>query len=197
MAHDVQVTWAAVILTGGGAQRLGGVDKASLELEGRTLLDRALAAVDAAAEVVVVGPETPTARGVRFVRESPAGGGPLAGLAAGVAALEPGHDLVVVVAVDMPHVDAHTVSRLLAAAHGVDAAWLTDPAGRRQLAGVVRPGLVPAPDDARGAAMRSLMDTGQSRDVPAVGAEAEDIDSWDDLARLRGEPPDESDGRRT
>jgi molybdopterin-guanine dinucleotide biosynthesis protein A len=195
------VTWAAVILTGGRGERLGGTDKASLELGGRTLLDRALGAVEGAAEVVVVGPETATPRPVTFTREAPAGGGPLAGLAAGVAALEPGHDLVVVVAVDMPHVDARTVTRLLAAADGVDAAWLTDRDGRRQLAGVVRPALVPAPDDAGGVPMRRLMDAGQSRDVPAVGAEAEDVDSWDDLARLRHDrtypPPEQSDGSRT
>jgi molybdopterin-guanine dinucleotide biosynthesis protein A len=197
MAHDVQMTWAAVILSGGGGRRLGGADKASLELGGRTLLERALGAVSGAAEVVVVGPESDTAPAERFVRESPAGGGPLAGLAAGVAALEHDHDLVVVVAVDMPHVDAGTVARLLAAALGVDAAWLTDATGRRQLAGAIRPTLVPSPADAHAAPMRTLMEIGDSKDVPAVDEEAADVDSWEDLARLRREPPDEPTGVRT
>jgi molybdopterin-guanine dinucleotide biosynthesis protein A len=183
MAHDVQVTWAAVILTGGRGQRLGGADKASLELGGRTLLDRALAAVDGAAEVIVVGREV--------------GGGPLAGLAAGVDTLEREPDLVVVLAVDMPHVDADTVARLLDAAEGVDAAWLTDADGRRQLAGALRPSIVPRPSDAQGAPMRTLMDIGGSRDVPAVGDEAADIDTWDDLTRLRREPPDDPTRVRT
>jgi molybdopterin-guanine dinucleotide biosynthesis protein A len=48
---------------------------------------------------------------VTFARESPAGGGPLAGLAAGVTALEGHHEWVVVLAVDMPHVGADTVAR--------------------------------------------------------------------------------------
>jgi molybdopterin-guanine dinucleotide biosynthesis protein A len=197
MAHDVQMTWAAVILTGGGGRRLGGADKASLELGGRTLLDHALAAVDGAAEVAVVGPTSDTHEGVRFVREDPVGGGPLAGLAAGVAALEHDHDLVVVVAVDMPHVDADTVRRLRLAADGVDAAWLTDANGRRQLAGALRPSLVPSPAEAHAAPMRTLMEVGSSRDVPAVGEEAADVDTWGDLARLRREPPDDPTRVRT
>jgi molybdopterin-guanine dinucleotide biosynthesis protein A len=189
MPHDGAVTWAAVILTGGRAQRLGGTDKAALEHRGRTLLAHALAAVEGAAETVVVGPDSPTPRPVTFAREAPPGGGPLAGLTAGVAALEAEHEWVVVLAVDMPHVGPDTVARLLAAAEDGDASWLTDEAGRRQLAGVVRPSLVPDPPAADGAPMRILMSAGNVRDVPAVGAEADDVDSWDDLARLRGEDP--------
>ncbi len=189
MPHDGAVTWAAVILTGGRAQRLGGTDKAALEHQGRTLLEHALAAVADAAETVVVGPDVMTPRPVTFARESPAGGGPLAGLAAGVTALEGHHEWVVVLAVDMPHVGADTVARLLAAAEGVDGSWLTDVEGRRQLAGVVRPWLVPSAEDADGAPMRILMAAGSVRDVAAVGAEADDVDSWTDLARLRGDDP--------
>jgi molybdopterin-guanine dinucleotide biosynthesis protein A len=184
------VTWAAVILTGGGAQRLGGTDKGALEHLGRTLLEHALAAVGGAAETVVVGRTVSTSRPVTFARESPPGGGPLAGLAAGIAALENDHELVVVLAVDMPHIRDDTVGRLLAGVEGVDAAWLTDAQGRRQLAGAVRPSLVPTPAEADGVPMRTLMTTGSSRDVAALGREAEDIDTWADVARLRGgEPP--------
>jgi molybdopterin-guanine dinucleotide biosynthesis protein A len=179
------VTWAAVILTGGTGSRLGGLDKARLDLAGRSLLDHALAAVSEAEEVVVVGPETPTSQPVTFTLEDPPGGGPLAGVAAGVAALRPGHERVVLLAVDMPHVTAQTVARLLAAAGDLDAAWLTGPDGRRQLAGVVRLGLVPDPATAWGAPMRTLMEGGSSRDVPADGHEADDIDTWEDLERFR------------
>jgi CTP:molybdopterin cytidylyltransferase MocA len=126
---------------------------------------------------------------VRFVHEDPPGGGPLAGVAAGVAALDGAHERVVVLAVDMPQVTAGTVGRLLEAAAEVDAAWLTDGTGRRQLAGVVRPSLVPPPGRAYGAPMRLLMTAGTSRDVPARGDEADDIDTWDDLARLRRDDP--------
>jgi molybdopterin-guanine dinucleotide biosynthesis protein A len=189
MPDHAGVTWAAVILTGGTGSRLGGADKAALEVAGRSLLERALGATSAADETVVVGPEVATSGPVRFAREDPPGGGPLAGLVAGVAALTGDHERVVVLAVDMPHVSAGTVTRLLHAARGVDAAWLTGPDGRRQLAGVVRPSLVPAAEEARGAPMRSLMAAGTSRDVPAREHEADDVDTWDDLARLRGSSP--------
>jgi molybdopterin-guanine dinucleotide biosynthesis protein A len=182
------VTWAAVILTGGTGSRLGGADKAGLELAGQSLLELALDAVSDAAEIVVVGPEVATSVPVSFTMEDPPGGGPLAGVAAGVAALTCGHELVVLLAVDMPHVTSDTVERLLSAARDVDAAWLTGPDGRRQLAGVVRPSLVPDPEAAWGAAMRGLMAAGTSRDVPAGGREAEDIDTWEDLTRQQDSP---------
>jgi molybdopterin-guanine dinucleotide biosynthesis protein A len=181
--------WAAVVLSGGGATRLDGADKSALEHDGRTLLDHALAAVSAAGEVVVVGPDQPTSRPVTFTREVPAGGGPLAGLSAGVAALAGPADLVLVLAVDMPHVTDETVARLVGAMDeggpGLDGAWLVDDAGRRQLAGVVRRALVPAPGDAYGVPMRRLMERERTRDVAAKGQEAQDIDTWEDLSRLR------------
>ena len=183
------MTWAAVILSGGAASRLGGTDKGAVEHAGRSLLARALDAVAGAAEVVVVGAEVDTPHPVRFAREDPPGGGPLAGTAAGVAALTPGHDRVVVLAVDMPHVTADTVARILSAAEGADAAWLTDAEGRRQLAGAVRPSLVPPPGQAHGAPMRRLMTAGTVHDVPAVADEADDVDTWEDLHRLRGDEP--------
>ncbi|HEY2877162.1 molybdenum cofactor guanylyltransferase [Nocardioides sp.] len=193
------MTWAAVILTGGTAARLGGIDKGSLEHAGRSLLMRALDAVAGASEIIVVGPEAGPEVGsevgmagpVRFAREDPPGGGPLAGTAAGVAALTLSHDLVVVLAVDMPHVTAGTIARILAAAEDedVDAAWLTDSEGRRQLAGAVRPSLVPPSEDAQDGPMRRLMTAGTVRDVAAIEGEAEDIDTWEDVLRLSGDEP--------
>ena len=93
--------------------------------------------------------------------------------------------LVVVLAVDMPHVTADTVARLLAAVGEGDGAWLVDAAGRRQLAGVVRRGLVPTPGDAHGVPMRRLMRRERTVEVASVGHEADDVDTWADLARLR------------
>jgi molybdopterin-guanine dinucleotide biosynthesis protein A len=175
---------AAVVLTGGSASRMGGVDKSGLRRGHRALLDLALDAVAGAGETVVVGPELPTGREVRFVREEPAGGGPLAGLAAGVAALTGRAGLVVVLAVDMPHVTAATVDRLVSAARGTAGAWLVDDEGRRQLAGVVRRDLVPAPQEAAGRPMRVLMAHPDAVDVTAEAGEALDVDTWDDADRL-------------
>jgi hypothetical protein len=85
-------------------------------------------------------------------------------------------------------VTAETVSRLLAASDGVDGAWLTDAGGRRQLAGAVDPALVPSPHEARGAPARTLMTAGTVCDVPALLDEAEDVDTWEDVARLSRGP---------
>jgi molybdopterin-guanine dinucleotide biosynthesis protein A len=181
--------WAAVILAGGSAVRLDGADKSALEYDGRSLLEQALAAVVSAAEVVVVGAEVPTTRPVTFTRESPAGGGPLAALCAGVAALVSSPRLVAVLAVDMPHVTAATVARLLASVGDADGAWLVDGTGRRQLAGVVLRDRVTALGEPHGVPMRTLTDAEGAVDVPASGDEAADVDTWADVARLRDAGP--------
>src|SRR5690606_7523849 len=76
----------AVVLTGGTGARLGGADKASIEIGGLTLLERALDALLDVDDVVVVGEPVRTSRPVTFTREDPAGGGPAAGLLAGLRA---------------------------------------------------------------------------------------------------------------
>ena len=188
--------FAAVILSGGTGRRLGGADKAALELDGRTLLERALAAVAGAVEVVVVGPPVddlaaadPAAR-VRFVVEEPPGGGPAAGLLAGLDAL-PRAALVVVLAVDMPYVAPATVSRLLDAVErdGSDGAFLADEGGRRQLAGVLRPDRLAPPDDRHGLPLHRLLDRLDLTSVPAVDREAVDVDTWADVRDLRAHGP--------
>ena len=77
----------AVVLAGGTAARLDGVDKASVEHAGRTLLTWALDAVIDAGEVVVVGDPVPTERPVTFTREDPRHGGPVAAMLTGRDAL--------------------------------------------------------------------------------------------------------------
>jgi molybdopterin-guanine dinucleotide biosynthesis protein A len=184
----------AVILTGGTAARLDGADKASLEIDGVTLLERALHAVMAALDVVVVGEQVPTSRPATFTREDPPHGGPAAGLLAGLDRLRPGLDLVCALAVDMPRVEAGTVARLTWAVEGdpeVDAACLVDDAGRRQpLAAVYRvPALQAARpaarEDEHGLAMHRLVGGLRLVEVPAIGAEARDVDTWDDVRSLR------------
>ncbi len=184
---------SAVILTGGTGMRLGGVDKAALEVEGRTMLDRALEATAAADPVVVVGPESETRRPVTWTREDPPGGGPAAGLLAGLDALPAGTETVCVLAVDMPRFTARTMSRLvavLAAEPDADAACLVDEHGRRQwLAGVYRTASLAAARPAdrsaeRGMSMRALVRDLGIVEVAAVEDEARDVDTRDDLAGL-------------
>ncbi|MFL6171442.1 MAG: molybdenum cofactor guanylyltransferase, partial [Marmoricola sp.] len=112
----------AVVLAGGTSVRLDGADKASIELGGLTLLEHALGAMLDIDEVVVVGEAVPTTRPVTFTREDPAGGGPAAGVLAGLRAFARRPDLLVVLAVDMPLVTSATVRRLAAAAAAAGAA---------------------------------------------------------------------------
>ena len=190
MAAD---TFAAIVLTGGGAARLGGADKASIEVGGRTLLEHAIAALAGAAEIVVVGNEVPTSRPVTFKREDPAGGGPAAGLLAGIRGLARKPDRVVVLAVDMPLVSTETVSRLLATAQE-DGAVLVDASGRDQylcaaysVRAIERASTGSDEAGGHGVAMRDLVSGLRLARVAAVEDEAEDLDTWEDLARFRDE----------
>ncbi len=175
----------AVVLSGGTGRRLGGADKAGLRLSGRSLLDHALEATAAADATVVVGPPTPTSREVTWTREQPAGGGPAAGLLAGLAALPPAVDTVLFLAVDMPAVRTGTFERLLTAAAEHDGAVLVGRDDRRQLAGVLRRSRVAAPPgDPEGLPMHRLLAGLDLCEVPALGDESVDVDTWDELERL-------------
>ena len=179
-----------VVLTGGSAVRIQGSDKASLVLGDATLLEHVLGALSEVPTVVVVGDEVATSRPVTFLREDPPGGGPAAGLLAGLAGFAPVPRLVVVLAVDMPLVRATTVRRLLAAVVG-DGAVLVDDDGRRQyLCAVYRTQALldaaPPVEQQPGLAVRRLVEGLQLAEVPAVAGEAQDVDTWDDLSALRG-----------
>jgi len=191
MDLDLGGGFCGVVLAGGTAARMDGIDKAAVELHGRTLLELAVDAFLDADEVVVVAPASvPTERPVTFVCEDPPRGGPVAGLLTGVDALlrRPSH--VGVLAVDMPRVTPATVRRLREAAVGRDGAFLVGADGRRQLAGVldaarlagVRPGL----EEQHGMALHRLLAPLDLALVPAVDDEAVDVDSWADLRDLGG-----------
>lgn len=188
MTGQLLEAFGAVVLAGGRAVRLGGVDKASVEVDGRSLLAHALEAVIDAGEVVVVGDPVGTDRPVTFVREDPRHGGPVAGLLTGCDALLRRRPWTVVLAVDMPWVTAATVRRLHETAVGHDGAVLVDPDDRRQLVFVVdsarlaavRPGL----EEQHGYPVFALLARLDLVDVAAVGREHRDIDSWSDLRDL-------------
>ena len=92
--------WSVIVLAGGAGQRLGGADKAGLLVNGTSALERLLGGLPAAMPVIVAGVERPTSRHVTFRQESPAGGGPVAGIAA--ALTEVATSNAVIVATDMP-----------------------------------------------------------------------------------------------
>jgi molybdopterin-guanine dinucleotide biosynthesis protein A len=191
----------AVVLAGGAGRRLGGVDKGALVVAGRSLLDRVLLACAAARTTVVVGPSRPTYRPVLWAREDPPGGGPLAGLAAGLSVLPVERDdgsrlapspIVLVLATDLPHLDAWAVGRLTAAVDDrpdADAAVFTDAGGRLQpLAGAYRRAplqrAVHALEPVPGKAVRLLLDRLTVVDVPDQGV-ASDCDTPEQLAQAQ------------
>ncbi|WP_445515465.1 NTP transferase domain-containing protein [Streptomyces sp. NEAU-174] len=120
----------AVILAGGAARRLGGVDKPALRVGGRALLDRVLDACRGAGRTVVVGPRRPTARPVRWAREEPPGGGPVAAVDAGIR--QTTAPVVLVLSADLPFLTHETVETLLTGLQGAEGAVLIDPDGREQ-----------------------------------------------------------------
>jgi molybdopterin-guanine dinucleotide biosynthesis protein A len=119
------VKFDAIVLAGGAATRMGGVDKPMMHVAGKPMLERVIDAVSAAQSCIVVGPrrELPTATRVRWVHERPCMGGPLAAIAAAIPYL--GADRVVLLAADMPWI-AEAVPTLVrsVAESAVDAALL-------------------------------------------------------------------------
>ncbi|PRW63738.1 molybdenum cofactor guanylyltransferase [Actinopolyspora mortivallis] len=181
--------FAGIVLAGGRATRLGGRDKPGLVLWGRSLLDRTLDAVAGADPVVVVGPSRPVSREVRWTREHPVGGGPVAALAAGLEALTERVELIAVLAADHPWLTDRTLARLrrcLRAEAGAAGAVLVDDDGARQwLVGVWRARELRAavPVRPEGHALRRVLSPLSPVPVPARWAEVTDVDTPEDLAR--------------
>lgn len=107
---------AGVVLCGGRSTRMG-ADKATLRIEGATLLERAIACLDVVCDPVMVAPGdlALTLSGRASVRDAEPDSGPLGGLVAALRASP--HRLLAAVAVDLPWVDPRLI-RLLAAAIG-------------------------------------------------------------------------------
>jgi len=190
----------AVVLTGGTGSRLGGVNKSSIQVGGITLLERAITATVSADEVVVVGEQVLTSRPVTWTREDPVGGGPAAGLLAGIDVFEVPPELVCVLAVDMPRVTTSTVARLLDALtedDHADAAVVVDEDGEQQtLAGVYRYAALMSARPANcehehGLSIRRLVSALRMIGIRAVGEEARDVDTWEDLRTLNERAMDE------
>ena len=85
-----------IVLTGGTSKRFGS-DKSEALLNGRTLLEYL---TEGLSNLVIVGPKTDIE--AVYVREEPAGAGPVAGIGAGMNAVDT--DLVSIFATDMPFV---------------------------------------------------------------------------------------------
>ncbi len=189
-----------LVLAGGGSTRLG-QDKTRALVGGLPVLDRlltGLAQVVPDVPVVVVGPQRPTARPVTWCREDPPGGGPVAGLARGLAQpvgeppqTLPDDALLAVLAGDLPFA-APAVVTLTAALHAAprttQCALGVDPAGDDQLLiGVHRAGALRRAVEAQsgaGAVRRVVARLAVVR-VPLADPLTLDVDTADDLHRAR------------
>ena len=184
----------AVILMGGRAERLGGAAKGDLRVEGRTLLERVVAAADVARDRVVVGEAGASVLpdDVRVVREEPPFGGPAAAVAAGVRAIGGDADAVILLAGDQPFVAA-AIEPLLAGfaratAAGADGVRAVDADGRAQhLTCIVRRaaleaaiGAASADGSIDGVSMRRLLEPLGLADVAVPPEATMDVDTWAD-----------------
>ncbi|WP_328789595.1 MULTISPECIES: NTP transferase domain-containing protein [unclassified Streptomyces] len=185
------MSYDAIVLAGGAAQRLGGADKPALSVGGRALLDRVLDACPDARTTVVVGGRRATARPVRWTREDPPGGGPVAALDAGLRLTSA--ELVLVLSADLPFLDRETVGTLLDAAGG-DGAMLRDPDGRDQpLVAAYRAEplrreialLAAEHGTLTGLPLRALTAALDLARVTSRPLASFDCDTWDDLAAAR------------
>jgi len=197
----------AVILAGGRATRLGGVPKPTVVLDGASLLDHALAAARDADRTVVVGPDpvVPPGRDVLVTREDPPFGGPVAGLDAGLRALDAAAaraarqdppPWVLVLAVDVPRA-GDAVPLLRAAVDPTDpdhdgaylvreghAQWLVGLYRRDALRRALAEVAVSGADGLAGVPVRRLVAELTCAEVPDDDGVSADVDTWDDLRRL-------------
>lgn len=202
MADSHGVRWNALVLAGGRAARLGGIDKTALVFEGRTLLEAAVAASAGAGSVAVIGGSA--LPGAVSVTEEPRFGGPVAAIASGLTAV-PEAPYTAVLAADQPRIGA-ALPLLLAAVDpdgDADGWFAVDPSGRRQhLLGILRTRslakalslLAAGGSPLVGASMRALLAPLTLADVPLPGELCADVDTPDDarrhgilVAHIRGE----------
>jgi molybdopterin-guanine dinucleotide biosynthesis protein A len=186
----------AVVLAGGASRRFA-PDKLAEQLEGQLLLDRVLESLpEQVTEVIVVGAAREVARPVIFTSEEPAGGGPAAGLIAGLRrALEESSDAIVTLPGDAPLAGQAAdllLNRLQQS--GVDAVVGIDAAGYEQpLQLALRPAaarslvVAAGPGGAAGGSARRLLDALRPGLVTQRLAAAElwDIDTPDQLLAWR------------
>lgn len=112
---------SAIVLAGGRATRLGGANKALLEIGGSSILNRVLKALRPLADQIVVvghladGVRTP---GVRIVPDLRPQGGTLVGIYSGMVATQA--DASLAVACDMPFLSTPLLSKLTEWSAGYD-----------------------------------------------------------------------------
>lgn len=176
--------WDAIVLAGGRGSRLGGIDKAALEIDGETLLARTLRAVAGADRVVVVGDVVvgdAELDDVIVVQESPRFSGPASAVGAAIEQVRSPY--VLLAGCDQPFL-AEAIDALLAAVDG-DGAVAVDAAGRRQhLMSVIHAAALRSSMAAQttlvNLSVHALLGPLDLVEVPVSPRAALDIDTWHD-----------------
>jgi molybdopterin-guanine dinucleotide biosynthesis protein A len=174
----------AIVLAGGRGVRLGGQQlgaKALIPLAGWPLADHVLLAVSGAHTRIQVGPRRTALGSPVFCTERPAGGGPVAGIAAALPLVE--RPLVAVLAGDLPFIgDALALLSRCAGPGGRDVGVLVDTSGRTNyLAAVWRTealrAAIAALGPPAGRPVRALYERADVERVPDFDACSADVDT--------------------
>lgn len=188
MTSESAVPTTAVVLCGGESRRFGS-DKTRADFGGVSVLDALLTSLPSEWAVLCVGPERPTPRtGVRWTREDPPGGGPVAGLAAALRVVE--SPVTVLLGGDMPYAGpvAARLAAELADVPGCDAVAGVDGEGRVQpLLAAYRTAALRAvvPQEPAGTPLRRLLDGLRVETRPVPEQASLDVDTPADLEAAR------------
>jgi molybdenum cofactor guanylyltransferase len=190
---------AGVVLCGGRSARMG-VDKATITFEGTTLLERALARLDAVCDPVLVAAGDLPLRvaGRLSVADPVPGAGPLGGLVAALRASP--HPLLVVVAVDLPWIDPGLIGMLAARIGDGDVAVCETARGIEPLHAVYSTSMLAAAETALAGTDRSLrrliehsdavrLTESEWRDAGISDRFTRNINTPQDLAEVSRHPP--------
>lgn len=183
----------AVVLCGGQSRRFGGTDKTRAMLGDESLLARLVRTLPTQWDLVCVGVQRPLPRAVRWTREQPPGGGPVAGIAAGLA--EVATPYVVLLAGDLPFAGeaaATLIAALAAAPARLDGVRALDESGEEQaLLAAYRTDRLRAvvPQEARDKSVRHTVAGLTCTGIAVPAHAAWDVDTAEDLARMTARQP--------
>ena len=186
--EDVTPDIVVMVLCGGTSNRMDGVDKTRESLAGTTVLDHLLDTLPSGWAVVCVGEERATTRPVNWCRESPPGGGPVAGIAAGLFLVSTA--VCVVVGGDMPFaapalpalVDALNAQPALGAVLAVDPGGRTQPLLAAYRSEVLRAAI---PREPAGARLITVVDRLATGTVACEAQITLDVDTPEALEQAR------------
>jgi len=188
MSYQYMISSLSVLILTGGTSRRFGSDKSEALIGGRALIDHLIDEIPTGVPIVIVGPPR-AAYGpeVQVIQESPALGGPVAAIAAGLALVQT--ELVAIFATDMPF-GSLLIPQLLTALEPkrdavlpIDSAGFAQPLSALYRASSLQRALSALPD-VKDESMRNLVATLNIVKIPINESSAHlllDIDTQSDL----------------